>query len=79
MLEGKDLEKLVAQKKQVSDKDQILEILKGAIDDNKSQWEDYVNGKDKIREFFVGKVMQKTKGTANPGIVVQIIEDLKTK
>ncbi len=79
VLEGQDLEKLVREKKQLSDKGKISEILKSLIIENKSQWDEYINGKDKVREFFVGKVMQKTKGSANPGVVVELIESLKTK
>lgn len=79
VLKGADLENLVKQKKQVSDKTKILEFLNILINENKPQWKEYRSGKEKVREFFVGKIMQKTKGAANPSVVVQIIEDLKNK
>jgi len=45
------------------------------IADNPGQVAEYRSGKDKLMGYFVGKVMQETKGQANPGQVNQILKD----
>ena len=61
---------------QISDVDELDVIVKKVIDDNPKQVEQYLSGKEKVFGFFVGKVMQATKGKANPK---QVNELLKTK
>ena len=45
------------------------------IADNPDQVTEYRSGKDKLIGYFVGKVMQETRGQANPGQVNQILKD----
>ena len=45
------------------------------IVENPGQVEEFKAGKDKLIGFFVGKVMQATKGQANPGQVNKILKD----
>ncbi len=78
-LNNADIGNLIEQKKQLSDDTEILNIVKNIIEENNNQWKEYLKGNAKIREFFVGKVMSKTKGKANPNIVIKIIEKLKSK
>jgi aspartyl-tRNA(Asn)/glutamyl-tRNA(Gln) amidotransferase subunit B len=69
MLEnGKDPEVVVKEKNllQVSDEGELLEIVKEIIAENPTQTEDFRNGKTKLMGYFVGQLMQKTKGKANP-------------
>ncbi|MBT8333085.1 MAG: Asp-tRNA(Asn)/Glu-tRNA(Gln) amidotransferase subunit GatB, partial [Deltaproteobacteria bacterium] len=69
MLEtGKDPETVVAEKNllQVSDESELLDLVRSIISDNPSQAEDYRNGKTKLMGYFVGQLMQLTKGKANP-------------
>jgi len=69
MLEtGKDPEAVVAEKNllQVSDESELLDMVKSIISDNPSQAEDFRNGKTKLMGYFVGQLMQLTKGKANP-------------
>jgi len=48
----------------------IEEILK----ENQKNVERYFAGKEKLFGFFVGEVMKKTKGKANPKIVNEILK-----
>ena len=61
---------------QVTDVSAIETVVMEVIAENPGQAEDYKNGKTKLMGFFVGQVMQKTKGKANPKIVNQVIQKL---
>jgi aspartyl-tRNA(Asn)/glutamyl-tRNA(Gln) amidotransferase subunit B len=68
MESGKDPELIVKEKNliQVSDESELMAIVAEIIAANPTQAEDFRNGKSKIMGFFVGQLMQKTKGKANP-------------
>ena len=69
MLEtGKDPEMVVDEKNllQVSDESELLDLIQSIISENPSQAEDFRNGKTKLMGYFVGQLMQRTKGKANP-------------
>ncbi|MBU2585678.1 MAG: Asp-tRNA(Asn)/Glu-tRNA(Gln) amidotransferase GatCAB subunit B, partial [Bacteroidetes bacterium] len=61
---------------QVSDSSFIGRIIDEVIAENDSQVQQYIGGKEKVFGFFVGEVMKRTKGKANPAIVNDL---LKTK
>ena len=61
--------------KQITDSSAIEAVVDKVIADNPGQVAEYKAGKDKLIGFFVGKVMQETKGQANPGQVNQILKD----
>ena len=61
---------------QISDTGAIKEIAQKIIEANPSQVEAYRGGKDKLFGFFVGQVMEETKGRANPQSVNQILKEL---
>jgi len=61
--------------KQITDSSAIEAVVDKVIADNQGQVAEYQAGKDKLIGFFVGKVMQETKGQANPGQVNQILKD----
>jgi len=61
--------------KQITDSGAIEAVVEKVIAENPSQVAEYLAGKDKLIGFFVGKVMQETKGQANPGQVNQILKD----
>ena len=65
---GKDPEKIVKEKNlaQVSDVGELLTLVKEIIAANPAQAGDFRAGKTKLMGFFVGQLMQKTKGQANP-------------
>lgn len=58
---------------QVSDTDAILAAVRAAIDQNPTQVQQYLDGKDKLMGFFVGQVMRSMKGKANPGVVNDLV------
>ncbi|MFW2365093.1 MAG: Asp-tRNA(Asn)/Glu-tRNA(Gln) amidotransferase subunit GatB [Desulforhopalus sp.] len=68
MANGKDPELIVKEKNlvQVSDEGELLGLVREIIRANPGQAEEFRNGKTKLMGFFVGQLMQKTKGKANP-------------
>ncbi len=71
MESGKDAEIIVKEKNlvQVSDEGELMAIVAEIIAANPAQADDFRNGKTKIMGFFVGQLMKKTKGKANPKMV----------
>ena len=61
--------------KQISDDGAIEEIINTVIQDNPSQLEAYLGGKEKLFGFFVGQVMKLTQGKANPQSVNTILKE----
>jgi len=61
------------QLEQVSDASAIEPLIDALIAENPKQAADLRAGKDKLLGFFVGKVMQATKGKANPKQVNDLI------
>ena len=59
--------------RQLNDHDALAGIIEQIMNDNPAQLEQLRNGKDKLMGFFVGQVMQKTKGKANPQQVNALI------
>jgi len=58
---------------QISDEGLLEAIIEEVIKDNPGVVEQFREGKDKAIGFLIGRVMAKTKGKANPGIVNDII------
>jgi aspartyl-tRNA(Asn)/glutamyl-tRNA(Gln) amidotransferase subunit B len=75
MLEtGKDAKTLVNEKGlvQMSDEGELLQIVKDILAENPSQVAEYKSGKTKLMGFFVGQLMKKTKGQANPKLANEL-------
>jgi aspartyl-tRNA(Asn)/glutamyl-tRNA(Gln) amidotransferase subunit B len=74
MASGKDPETLVKEKNlvQVSDEGELLTVVREIIAANPSQAAEYRAGKTKLMGYFVGQLMQKTKGRANPKLANQL-------
>ncbi len=74
---GKAPDKIVKEKGlvQVTDVSAIEEIILNVLADNTKEVDDYRNGKTKLLGFFVGQVMKKTKGKANPKIVNEVLKE----
>ena len=62
--------------KQITDSGALEAIVAKVIEDNSSQVAEYKAGKTKLIGYFVGQVMQASKGQANPGQVNQILKTL---
>ena len=61
--------------KQITDSTALEAVVDEVIAANPGQVAEYKAGKDKLIGFFVGQVMQATKGQANPGQVNQILKE----
>ena len=74
MESGKDAETLVKEKKllQVSDEGELLSIVREIIEANPEQAADFRSGKTKLMGYFVGQLMKRTKGRANPKLANQL-------
>jgi len=74
MATGKDAELIVKEKNlvQVSDTGELLAMVEEIVDANPTQAEDFRNGKTKLMGYFVGQLMQRTKGKANPKLANEL-------
>jgi aspartyl-tRNA(Asn)/glutamyl-tRNA(Gln) amidotransferase subunit B len=74
---GRDPETIVEAEglKQISDQDELENIVDGIIEANPDAVEDLQNGKDRAIGFLVGQVMKETRGKANPGLVNEMLRD----
>lgn len=69
--------KLIVQRdgyKQMSDTGELAAIVQEILDANPTQLAAFRGGKDKVRGFFVGQVMKKTRGQANPKVVNELLD-----
>ena len=60
---------------QITDRGEIESIIDNILSNNKSQIEQYKNGKTNLFDYFVGQVMKETRGKANPVITKEILKD----
>ena len=60
--------------KQITDTGAIETLIDKVLENNKDKVDEYKSVKEKLFGYFVGQVMQETKGTANPGIVNDILK-----
>ena len=58
---------------QVSDTGELSDIVDAVLSDNPAEVEGYKSGKTKLMAFFVGQVMRRTKGKANPTLVSELL------
>ena len=73
---GKDPVQIVEEKglKQVTDTGAIEKIVDEVIAENPDNVAAYRSGKDKLFGFFVGQVMKKSQGKANPNIINELLK-----
>lgn len=75
--EEKTPEDIVKEKgmEQISDPEEIRNIVNEVLDENSSQVETYKSGKTNIIGFFVGQILKKSGGKANPGLASKILNE----
>ena len=73
LLEKKSPLEFINNYKQISNKEELTNIIKNIINNNKEQKELYLNGRSNLFDYFVGQVMKETKGKANPTITKEIL------
>jgi aspartyl-tRNA(Asn)/glutamyl-tRNA(Gln) amidotransferase subunit B len=73
---GKSAKSIIEEKGlvQVSDIAAIEDIVAEILSETPQQVEQYKNGKTKVFGFFVGQIMKKTRGKANPQIVNDVLK-----
>jgi len=73
---GKKAGEIIKEKNlaQVSDDKGIEELVQQVIDENQKEFADLIGGKDKLFGFFIGEIMKKTKGKANPKKANEILQ-----
>mgnify|MGYP000256507626 CR=1 FL=1 len=59
---------------QVSDTSALESVVDEVLAENPDEAEAFKGGKKKLMSFFMGQIMRKTKGQANPGVVTQLIQ-----
>ncbi|MBC34292.1 MAG: Asp-tRNA(Asn)/Glu-tRNA(Gln) amidotransferase GatCAB subunit B [Rickettsiales bacterium] len=60
---------------QLSDKDELNDLIMLIFEENPKMVSEYKSGKDKLLGFFVGQVMKKSSGKANPQLVNKLIRE----
>ncbi len=60
---------------QVSDQFQLEAVVNEVIEQNPAELEAYRRGKTKLFSFFMGQIMKKTKGKADPKIITQLLDE----
>ena len=73
---GKPAKEIVQEKGlvQVSDSSAIESVVQEVLDSSPQQVEQFKSGKTKVFGYFVGQVMKKTKGKANPQVVNEVLK-----
>jgi aspartyl-tRNA(Asn)/glutamyl-tRNA(Gln) amidotransferase subunit B len=61
---------------QITDQNEILEVVKQVLADHGKEVSDYKAGKTKLLGFFVGQVMKATRGKANPKLLNDILREI---
>ena len=59
---------------QIGDENTIREIVLEVIHENENLVEDYKNGK-RVFDYFIGQIMKKTRGRANPALTSKILKE----
>ena len=74
---GEDAESIVDRKglKQISDTGELEGIIEAIISSNPDKVEAYRGGKTGLIGFFVGQVMQQTRGQAKPKVVNELLRE----
>ena len=65
--------------RQITDEDQIKSVVLEVINEHQEQKNQYLSGKEQVLGFLIGKVMQKTKGKANPKLVNDLMKQELSK
>ena len=76
MINGQEPAAIVKEKNlaQVSDVGKLQALVQEIVAANPGQAEEYRGGKTKLMGFFVGQLMQKTKGQANPQLANELFD-----
>lgn len=73
---GKSASQVISEKglAQITDEKDLSRIIEEVLTENPESVKMYVAGKEKLFGFFVGQVMKKTQGKANPKLVNEVLK-----
>ena len=60
---------------QITNSDEILNVIKEVINENMELAKEYDPEKGRVVDFFVGQIMKKTRGKANPKTAMDLIKE----
>lgn len=60
----------------LEDREKLLSLLKEALEENPKAVQEYKSGKEKVAGYFVGQVMRKSGGRAEPKTVLKLLKEL---
>ena len=74
---SKDPETIVKEKElvQMSNEEELVALVREIIKASPTQAQQFKEGKSKVIGFFVGQLMQKTKGKANPQMANKLFQE----
>ena len=59
---------------QITDSGEIENVITKVLSQNVDKVNEYKSGKEKLYGYFIGQIMQETKGKANPKLVNEILK-----
>ena len=59
---------------QIDDEEKLIKIVQGVLQEFPEKVTEYKSGKEKLYGFFVGQIMKKTQGQANPAVVNKVLK-----
>lgn len=73
---GKTASQIINEKglAQITDEKDLNQIVEKVLKENPENLKKYLAGKEKILSFFIGEMMKKTQGKANPKLVNEILK-----
>ncbi len=79
---GRDPEEIVEARdlRQVDNRDRLEPIIEEVLKEHPEQVREYLDGKEGVVDFFIGRVMRETDGAADPSLTRKIfLEELREK
>ncbi len=64
---------------QIKDKKVLKELLEVEIAANPKMLEEYNDRPERVEKFFMGMIMKKTQGQANPNVTIEVLKELINK
>ena len=74
---GKSASEIIKEKglMQITDEKDLVQVIENVLREDEENVKKYHAGKEKLFGFFVGEVMKKTQGKANPRLANQILKE----
>ena len=63
----------------ITNNDEVLDIINQVISENSESVEDYKSGHDRAIKFLMGQVMKASHGKVNPGIAMELLKEELSK